>query len=519
MAEPLRALIVEDSEDDCQLLLRELRRAGFEPLAWKRTEDAAGFAAALEAQNGAAGPWQVILSDYNLPAFSVEHALNELRRRVLDIPVLVVSGSVGESVAVAAMKLGVQDYIFKNNLARLGPAIRRELEEAGHREARRQAEMEGERLLQSLRESEQRYRLLFERNLAGVLRVKWDGEILDCNPAAARILGFDSPAQLRGAQAASLYPNPADRKAFLDRLEEQGQSSNLEQQLRRRDGSMITVLENATLFESGPNGRVMETTIVDITDYKRVEQHLQQSQKLETVGRLAGAVAHDFNNLLTVILGNCDLLKARGSGDVNVLRHVENIRDASLRAASLTRQLLTFGRRQPIALRPLELSRQVQLALQWMKRLVPDFVQLELELRPDAGCIEADPAMLDQVLLNLIVNACDAMPDGGTLRLRTELLDLRETVTGAPNDLAPGAYACLRVSDTGQGMNVATLARIFEPYFTTKAPEKGTGLGLATVYGIMAQHRGQIQVESQPGQGARFSILFPAAGKPKAAAF
>ncbi len=515
MSEPLRALIIEDSEEDCRLLLRELRRAGFDPIESSRAEDEPGFLAALNQRGSAvdrADGWQVILSDYNLPNFSVERALDVLRRQDMDIPMLVVSGSVGEAVAVATMKLGVQDYIFKTNLARLGAAIRRELEEARGRGQRRSIEREREQLLQSLRASEERYRLLFERNLAGVLRVNEEGKILDANPAAARILGCDSPGQLRGASADSFYPQPASRKAFLNRLLEQGQSSNSEQQLLSRDGRLITVLENATLLESGPEGLVLESTIIDITEYKQVAQQLQQSQRLETVGRLAGAVAHDFNNMLTVILGNCDLLFVRFRENSAAMRHVENIRDAGLRAASLTRQLLTFGRRQPMTLNRVDLGRLVRLSLQWMKRLVPDSVQLELALNP-TGEIQADPAMLDQVLLNLIVNACDAMPMGGTLRLETETCEFKTAVPGTPTDLSAGTYARLQVSDTGQGMDAETQARIFEPYFTTKGPEKGTGLGLATVYGIVAEHHGQIRVQSQPGQGSHFAVLFPQASK------
>jgi PAS domain S-box-containing protein len=258
---------------------------------------------------------------------------------------------------------------------------------------------------------------------------------------------------------------------------------------------------------AGEDGRPMGAVGVlrDVTREVELQEQLRQSQKLEAIGQLSAGVAHDFNNYLTAILGFAALLRERVAADAEAAAHVDEIESAAEQAANLTRQLLAFGRQQMVRPRSLDMSRLVADAEPLLRRMVRDDVRLELDLAPDAGAVEADPAQLQQMLLNLAANARDAMPRGGTLRVATE----RRAFAGGEGRSRPGEYVALRVSDTGEGMLPDVRERVFEPFFTTKQPGEGTGLGLATVHGIVQQAGGTIEVESAPGKGTTFSILFP----------
>lgn len=278
-----------------------------------------------------------------------------------------------------------------------------------------------------------------------------------------------------------------------------------------KDGSVVQteVVATALLDEQG---RVTEVLGVsrDVTERKRLEEQLRQAQKMEAVGQLAGGVAHDFNNLLTVIQGHCSLLLAGDQDKENSLESLKEIEAAAQRASNLTRQLLTFSRRQVMQMKPLDLNDVLGHLLKMLRRLLSEAIALEFQANHALPPIVADAGMIEQVVMNLSVNARDAMPKGGQLTLRTHLVDLDAQAAAANPEARPGRFVCLSVTDTGCGMDGSTRKRIFEPFFTTKEVGKGTGLGLATVYGIVKQHQGWTEVASEVGKGTTFRVFLPA---------
>jgi signal transduction histidine kinase/CheY-like chemotaxis protein len=256
-------------------------------------------------------------------------------------------------------------------------------------------------------------------------------------------------------------------------------------------------------------GTLIGGVAFDTTESKRLEIQLYQAQKLEAIGLLAGGVAHDFNNLLTIILGYADVGKSAVQNSETLLRSLDEIQSAALRAAALTRQLLAFGRKQVIQPRMISVNVELTENHRMLRRIIREDIALNLALAPDIGVVKSDPVQIQQILLNLAMNAQDAMPDGGTVTIETANVDLDASYALSHRDVEPGPYVQLAVSDTGTGMDAETLAHVFEPFFTTKSPGKGTGLGLATVYGIVKQSGGQILVYSEPCKGTSFKIYLP----------
>jgi two-component system cell cycle sensor histidine kinase/response regulator CckA len=379
----IRILLIEDDENDAFLVERRLRHDGL-AFELERVDTADAMTAALHRQT-----WDVVLSDFTMPQFSGLKAFDVLRGMEHDIPFIFVSGTVGEDVAVSAMKLGAADYLLKGDLARLAPAIQREVREREAREAHARVEQE-------LRET-------------------------------------------------------------LEAKEEQ----------------------------------------------------LRQSQKMEAIGRLAGGVAHDFNNMLSVILGYSELAASGlGPGDER-FEHLREVRTAGKRAADLTKQLLLFSRHQTIDRQVLDLNALLVNMERLCRRLLGEDVEFVCRTLDSPARIRANSGHLEQVLMNLVVNARDAMPQGGRLTIEISNVELTATSVAGALPIAPGNYVRLGVSDTGIGMDRATRARIFEPFFTTKERGKGTGLGLSTVFGIVQQSEGTIEVLTEPGRGTTFHVYFP----------
>jgi two-component system, cell cycle sensor histidine kinase and response regulator CckA len=374
----LRALIVEDSEMDCDILVRELRKGGYD-VTFERVDSAEALSTAL-----ILGTWDIVFSDYSIPGFSGVACLKIIRERGLDVPFIFVSGTIGEEMAVEAMKLGANDYVMKGNTARLLPAVRRELVDAA---------------------------------------------------------------------------------------------------LRRQ--------------------------------HDAVQQRIRQLEKFEAIGKLAGGIAHDFNNVIGAVSGWAELGLGEAPPSSTTARYFEKIREQSRRAAGLTRQLLAYARKQKLEPRNIELNQLIIETMALLRRVIGDHIQVKLELSKEAPIVRADPTQIEQVLMNLCLNSRDAMANGGELTIKTEITELGPEYCKVHTYSQPGRYIQLSVSDTGIGMDRATVEHIFEPFFTTKEFGEGTGLGLPTALGIVKQHNGMIEVESQPTKGTTFKVLLPAvAGMP-----
>jgi two-component system cell cycle sensor histidine kinase/response regulator CckA len=373
---PLRVLFVEDSEDDAALQVRLLRQAGYDVLH-ERVDSQESLAQALGKL------WDIVISDYSMPHFSGTEALKLVRQKGLDVPFVFVSGTIGEDSAVAALKVGAQDYLMKSNLGRLIPSVERELRESEERKQRR-----------------------------------------------------------------------------------------------------------------------------------RLEEQVHQLQRFEAIGRLAGGVAHDFNNVIGAIMGWADIGVRTAEEGSDLQDKFLKIRSQADRASALTRQLLAFARRQMLQPCNTNLNELAREEISLLRKVIGERIEIDMKLAVDLSIIWADPGQIEQVLMNLCLNARDAMPDGGRLLIESRNVVVTEDYQQTHAYALPGSYVLLRVADTGTGMDPETLAHIFEPFFTTKEVGRGTGLGLATVYGIVKQHKGFIDVDSTPGEGTAFRVYLPLGNGP-----
>ena len=372
-------------------------------------------------------------------------------------------------------------------------------------------------LLEQLTRSEEEYRTLFELHPNPVWVYDLETlRFLAVNAAAERQYGY-SRQELASMTIADIRPQeevPAMLAAVGNVAEGAVRSGPWHH--RTRDGTVFEVeISSHTIMFGGRRGEVVMA--IDVSERRALEHQLLQAQKMEAVGQLAGGVAHDFNNLALVISGHADLLLER-LDDARARESAREIRRAADQASELTRQLLAFSRRQVLHPVELDVSEVVADLVPMLDRLIGDDIELSTRLSAGAGAVQADPAQLRQVVMNLVLNARDAMPGGGRLSIETSARDLDEHFTEAKLELAPGGYVVLAVSDTGQGMDEATRGRIFEPFFTTKEPGKGTGLGLSTVYGVVKQTGGSIWVYSEPGRGTTFKVYLPRHGASAAAA-
>jgi len=383
--------------------------------------------------------------------------------------------------------------------------------------------------------AEERYRSFIAQSSEGVSRLEIDppvpislteeeqvdrlyagGRIAECNDAMARMYGFGEASELLGTRLSDLHnvTDPANREQIRAFIRAGYRVSDSETREHDREGRPRVFLNNVVGFvENGQLVRVWGTQR-DVTEQRHLEEQFRQAQKMEAVGQLAGGIAHDFNNLLTAILGNTQLLLRELPPGDSMRGDVEEIRKASERAASLTRQLLAYSRRQMLQPEVLDLNVVMAEMDKMLRRLIGEHIDLVAVFAPDLGRVRADPNQIEQVIVNLAVNARDAMPDGGKLTIETANADLDETFAQAHLGSVPGSYAMLAVTDTGVGMDATVRAHLFEPFFTTKEVGRGTGLGLATVYGIVKQSGGYISVYSEPGHGSSFKIYLPRIATP-----
>lgn len=500
MKRSIRVLHVEDDPVDAELVGRSLPKDG-EACEIRVVDSRAEFERLLR-------DWapDVILSDYNLPAFSGLEALDVVRGGGSDIPFIFVSGTIGEDRAVEVLRRGATDYVLKDRLARLPNAIARSME---GREERRQR-IEAERALGDIAETihEAFWILSPDRR-----------RVLYANPAFEKIWGRPL-AEIVGAVPAVLMEaiHPEDRaraEACFSLVGEKDVEG--EYRILRPEGAPRWVRFRWYVGHGRGDGSGVERVIgtaEDITEARRLREQFLQSQKMEAVGRLAGGVAHDFNNLLTIIAGYAELALARLPEAEPARDMVREIRDAGERAAHLTRQLLSFSRKD--AARPvlLDLGQVVADLDKMLRRLIGDQISLESLPTHSLWAVEADRGQVEQALMNLLVNARDALPpQGGRITIAAENLEVACGRIGPDVVEIPGRYVRVSVTDTGSGMSPEIQARLFEPFFTTKEVGKGTGLGLSTVHSIVRQNGGYIEALSEPGRGSTFRVYLPRASK------
>jgi two-component system, cell cycle sensor histidine kinase and response regulator CckA len=498
MNEPIRVLLVEDNADDAEMVMRALRNQGME-FSIERVDTEEEYLKHLRPT------LDIVLSDYKMPQFDGLRALDLLMKSELALPFILISGTIGEDTAVEAMRRGAADYLLKDRLGRLGTAIRHALEKNHLGKERLRGEI-------ALRESGERLKLALEASGMGVW--EWDpgADSIFWSPECHAILGVRDLSSSARDCLLLLHPEDADRVIAAWRHAIGNHTIfTAEFRIVRPNGDVRWLVSrgNAKWDENGRPLR-MVGTMQDVTERRQLEEQLRQSQKMEAIGQLAGGLAHDFNNILTVIEGYSTLLEQ------NLIETGEATREISLaveRAAGLSRQLLTFSRKQVMQPCDLDLNAVVMDMTKMLRRTLGEDITLVVEPAPDIPLIYADQGMMEQILLNLGVNARDAMPNGGRLLISTAAVNFVETAGPEASDMPgrpeePGV--CLRVADQGCGIPAEILSRIFEPFFTTKEVNKGTGLGLATVHGIVKQHRGSIRVTSEVGHGATFEITLPA---------
>ena len=492
----LKTLYSEDSKTDAELVLRALKKEGYDHDCVV-TSDLDEIERLLKEKS-----FDVVLSDYNMQKFNAMDVLKKRNALAPGTPFIVVTGTLSDEVAVELLKQGATDYIIKDRISRLCPAIDRALKDRAEKKLLEAAQAE-------VIENEARYRELFESSSDLIFLVSLTGFIPAANPAFCALLGKRPGSFV----AENLVPEDR-RQAFREALGAAASGIS--------PGRMETVFLSVadkrfevegSFYPRTKGGKVLYLQAIfhDLTEQRLLEAQFRQSQKMEAVGRLAGGIAHDFNNILGAIEGYATLTLNSLKEEDPIKPDIEEIRKAVARAAALTRQLLVFSRKNALQKKICSAGAIIENLQSMVKRIIGENIKLELELEPALPMLKADASQIEQLLVNLLVNARDAMPNGGLIKLRAQAkrLEHQEIKSPVPAECG-GEFIVISLKDEGQGMGPEVLEHIFEPFFTTKEKGKGTGLGLATVYGIAKQHNGWLEVASSPGQGAEFLIYLPA---------
>ena len=498
-AQPITVLLVEDNPGDARLILELLGDVQAQAFDLERV-GRLDHALTRLSRTGV----DVVLLDLGLPDSQGLETFMRARRGAPNEPIVVISGLDDERLALEAVRSGAQDYLVKGRIE--GHLLARVLRYA----------VERKRAEQDLLAREERFRALVEHSADAIALLDRTGTLIYASHSTERVLGYQAEEVLGRHALDLIHPDdvPAVAGRLLELQDRPGAAVVMEARYRHKDGSWRYGECSVANRLSDAAVRALVLNYREITERRRLEEQLRQAQKMEAVGRLAGGVAHDFNNVLTAIFGYADLLTEELPEGHQARGDLDEIRKAAQRASTLTRQLLAFSRQQVLQPMVLSLNDLVADVQNMLVRLVGEDVEVRLSLSPDAGNVRADAGQLQQVLLNLVVNARDAMPTGGKLLLETANADLTEQYAELHQPVIPGRYVMLAVSDTGSGMDAETKARIFEPFFTTKEQGRGTGLGLSTVYGIVKQSCGYVWVYSEPGRGTTFKLYFPRVDAP-----
>jgi len=501
MKKNLRILIVEDSENDALLLLRELRKGGYEPV-FKRVETEKAMAEAIENDT-----WDIIISDYSMPRFNGLDALETSQRYDMDIPFIVVSGTIGEDIAVATMKAGAHDYFLKDNLTRLVPAIDRELHDAEIRRAHKLS-------LEKLRRSERI--VSSSTDMMALLDVNF--VYLFANDAYLKAFGKTSD-QLMGNTVSELYGEDVFNTVIKPRADRclKGNKVHYEDWFEFPVyGKRYMDIAYSPYFRENNEIEGFVVIARDISESKQaekekkaIEAQLHHSQQLESIGNLAGGIAHDFNNILSSVIGYTELAIDDAEKGTPLEDNLQEVYTAGKRARDLVRQILAFARQSDEEIKPIQVATIVNEVLKFIRSSIPTSIEIKQNIE-SGSLIMGNATQVHQILMNLFTNAAHAMEgEGGILELSLKDVVMDSGVNREKLDLKPGGYIEIKVSDTGVGIAPEIIGSIFDPYFTTKGPGKGTGMGLATVLGIVERYGGKISVDSKPGQGTLFTIYLP----------
>jgi PAS domain S-box-containing protein len=633
MSEQLNILVIEDCNADFLMVERHLKQNGLSACC-RRVDTLDDLKGATDSES-----WDLVLADYSVPQLDFQENLNLLQSSLPDLPIIMVTGSLGEEKAVELLKLGVCDFILKDNLARLVPAIERSLRDTSEHKARVLAE-------QALQNSEVHFRSIFSKSPIAIgIGKATNGLVVDVNDAWLLMYGYERDEVIgQTATELNLYVNPDERIEVIRLLHESGQVVNREVQARRKSGENFNILYSAELIElkgeiflqgmmtditeqkrmevaflesekalrdsderfqlamrgandglwdlnlltnetyfsprwksmlgyadeelenrydiweqrlhpedleptlsrlhdymerrtttyevefrlrhknghyvdilsrafllDGDHGEALRIvgTHVDITERKKLEEQYRQAQKMEAIGQLAGGVAHDFNNILQAIFGYSFLILAKAKDNEQVKGYVEELIKASTRAADLTKGLLAFSRKQEVTLTVIDIGEVIKENEAFLRRLIREDIELKLSCSEESLAVLADRGQIEQIIMNLVTNGRDAMPNGGWLSIETQLAILDQAFIENHGYGTAGVYSSFSVSDSGFGMDKETQLHIFEPFFTTKEQGEGTGLGLSMVYGIVKKHGGFITVYSEPGFGSIFKVYLP----------
>ncbi len=493
-AKAIRLLLVEDSEANAALIREYLQKADAGSFELQHVLSLGGALRRLSL-----GGIDLVLLDLGLPDSDGIETVRKVHAAAPQLPIIVMTGHRTEWMVTQAIRDGAQDYLFKGEI--VPSLLIRSIQYA----------IERQRAVAALQDSEERYRRIIETAEEGVWMIDAENKTTFVNQKMADLLGY-TVGQMQGQLVYAFMDDDA-RKSAVEHMERRrgGMREQFDFRFRRKDGSELwaLVVTSPIVDHAGRYTGVL-AMVTDITERKELELRLQHSQKMDAIGRLAGGVAHDFNNLLTAIMGYSRILEVSlSAGSDPRLNDVREIIDASRRAASLTRQLLAFSRRQLLSATVLNINAIVSGMEKMLRRLIGEDLSLAVDLEPGLGNVKADGGQIEQVILNLAVNARDAMPDGGTISIVTRDVWLEKEIVGRHDIVPPGRYVMISVSDTGCGMDFDVLSHLFEPFFTTKERGKGTGLGLSTLYGIVKQSEGYIEISSEPGRGSTFKIYLP----------